>query len=514
MSALIFRYFIIIFLLFSAVDTLATPASNPINDWKQYKNFLIFAVPVSFGKFDPISFLQAHTKYTLPLVFEPLVSINPNQELEPILAKSWDIDQQHNTITITLNNNHKFSDGSQVTSQDVVNSILRVCSNKSRVSLELEGLIGCNKQNPQVEALNATTIKFKINTHPTIFLFQLASPNAVITKRNLSGELLGSGPYFLDTLNHDYIILKKNTHYYDPLNIKNDGIIFYYLDKNKVHESLKTERPDGIIMYRTSDLNGLQDDNYKTIKSNSNITMIFVINNFHFPFNYKIVREAISAEIYDQHKVEFCVSNSHKAYGIIPTGLGGSIANMSPISKPKINPETVFKQVPSLKDKMAIVYVHRHIDSKNTCEENALIEAAKKYNISMKFIYDADYSILLSLYQNHKADAFMELYVAKNREAYTVLQPFAHNGANVANIKGFQLDNLLNIALSEPSSHKRFQDYNAIAKYIESEAFVIPLYYSDHSNLISQCILGVSKDFYFNPYRIFPSLYKSRGCVN
>ncbi len=501
-------------LLFFAVGTLADSSGDPVHDWKKYKNFLIFAIPVSFGKFDPILYLQAHTRYTLPLVFEPLVSINPNQELEPILAKSWDIDQQHNTVTITLNDNHRFSDGSHLTAPDVVNSILRVCSKKSQVSLELDGLIECNKHNPQVEALNATTVRFKINTHPTIFLFQLSSPNTVITKQNQSGELLGSGPYFLDTLTHDYIVLKKNAHYHNPSNMKNDGIIFYYLDKNKVQESFKTDRPDGAIMYRTSDLNGLQDDNYKTIKSNSNITMIFVINNNHFPFNYKIVREAISTEIYNQNRVESCVSNSHKAYGIIPTGLGGSIANMPPAHKPEISPDTVFKQIPSLKEKMAIIYVHRHIDSKNTCEEKALIDAAKKYNISMKFIYDADYSILLPLYLSHKADAFMELYVVKNREAYTVLQSFAHNGPNVANINGFQFDNLLNTALSESSSHKRFQDYQVLAKYIESEAFVIPLYYSDHSNLISRCLLGVSKDFYFNPYRIFPTLYKSLGCVN
>src|SRR5689334_21231727 len=95
---------------------------------------------------------------------------------------------------------------------------------------------------------------------------------------------------------------------------------------------------------------------------------------------------------------------AHRPYGIIPNGVGGSLANMSPSTMPEIAAHEVFQKVPSLKNKKVSVVIHQLYDVKSDCESNQIIQAAKKYNILVTFKYHKDYSNLAPLYANHSLD--------------------------------------------------------------------------------------------------------------
>ena len=82
--------------------------SDLIQFWKQ-KGYLILTIPVKFDALQPTSSLNAHTKLSLPLIFEPLVSIGAQQELRPILAKSWSISGDGKSVTIILKQKHFLS---------------------------------------------------------------------------------------------------------------------------------------------------------------------------------------------------------------------------------------------------------------------------------------------------------------------------------------------------------------------------------------------------------------------
>ena len=517
MKSLLYKIILGSLLLAYTSTDYSSATSSLIKPWKEKEGFLIIADPVKIDKLDPTLSINAHTKFTLPLIYEPLVSLNPQQELLPILASSWSISTDHKLITITIKPHHYFSDGTEVTAPDIIRSVQRICSSESRISSVFQGLVGCEEHTkfkniqPQAQVISNYQIIFKINTSPTTFLYQLASPSAVITKKTRLG-LIGSGPYAIMEKTEDYVILNKNLFYANASSIKNTGIALFYVSPYKI-SILKTDEFDGAILYRMTDLKDYEHSHYKLIKSNPNITEILVFNNQKFPFNKLAVRRALSSTIYNNF-IHSCISGAHKAYGIIPNGIGGSIRNMAPNFLPKITPQELFVEVPQLKNTKVNLVIHQLLDIKNDCETEQIIKAAKQYNIDIKFKYHKSYSTLAPLYLEHNFDAFIDLYIFKDREAYSILQFFTKSGKDHANIKRNPIDEMLRKASAESSSHRRFQAYREITKSIQAQSMVVPLFYMDHGNLMSKCLSGISDDFIFNPYLYLPQIYKMPNCKN
>jgi len=490
--------------------------ANLINTWLHKDGYIVLSDPVKLDTLDSRLSINAHSKFILPLIFESLITINAEQELKPVLAKSWHITPDKKSITVTLKSGHHFSDNTEVTAEDVVKSVYRLCGKGSQESGQLRGLLGCEeyakykKAPPQVYAIGKYDVKFNIDSSATTFLYRLSSPSAVIVKQTPSG-LIGSGVYIIQEKTPNYLILSKNKFYSDDIKAKNSGIVFIYISNHDAVNTLTQKKLDGALMYRMEELWNFQDSNYKLIKSNPNITKILVLNNQRFPFNKPIVRKALAAEIYN-HFDYSCMPGAHKPYGIIPSGVGGSLANMSPSTMPEITAYEVFQKVPSLKHKKISVVIHQLYDVKSDCESNQIIQAAKKYNIAVTFKYHQDYSDLAPLYANHNLDGFMDLFIFKNREASNIFEFFEKGGENDANINQSNIDKMLKEAVSTSSSHGRFQIYKKLAQYMQDENISIPLYYMDHGNLMSKCLSGISEDFFFNPFLELPELSKTKNC--
>jgi len=491
-------------------------ATTNISSLKKQGDYLIFAIPIKLDTLDPILSINAHSKFTLPLIFEPLITLNPQQELQPVLAKSWSINSDNKTITVTLNQGHRFSDGTEATSTDVVNSIYRLCGAKSQESDQLSGLVNChefaknNKLTPKVYSDGKYKVKFHINSSPTTFLFQLSSPSSVVIKETSHG-LIGSGPYLNHQKKADYLILNKNHFYSGNISVKNNGIILFTVEGRNIFNSVMKNHPDGALMYRWVSLWNFKNPNYTSINTNPNITEILVLNNQKFPFNNKLVRQALSSELYNHFNYS-CIPGAHKAYGIIPNGVGGSISNLAPPILPSVEPEKLFTEFPQLKNEKLKVIIHQLLDTKNSCEAEQITKSGKKYNIDIQFKYHKDYSDLLPLYMNHHLDAFIDLYIFKNRESNNIFDFFSLHGENDANINNDYIDQTLKAAMETPSSHARFQLYHKIAKYIQDENIIIPMFYMDHINLMNKCLIGISNNFIFNPFSELPNISKLNNC--
>src|SRR5690606_28295084 len=55
----------------------------------------------------------------LELIYEPLVRLSPSLDVVPAVAESWEFSDDGLTLTFHLDPDAKFSDGTQVTSEDV-----------------------------------------------------------------------------------------------------------------------------------------------------------------------------------------------------------------------------------------------------------------------------------------------------------------------------------------------------------------------------------------------------------
>jgi ABC-type transport system substrate-binding protein len=316
-----------------------------------YPGYLAFSEPAQLDPIDTTLSVNAHTKLLFSLIFEPLIRMESNR-IFPVLAQSWMIAPDGKSVTFTLNKNHFFSDGTEVTAQDVVNSMLRLCSSNSQVSKEVQGILGCEnnsqdkKYHPQVQTLDKYHVKFYIIGSPNSFLYQLTSFNTGIIK-NWNGTVLGSGPYEIQEKNSYFIALKKNPHY-RTTNINNLGILLFHLNDQDAISWLQKHRLDGALMYRSQNIQNFSDNNYRIVNSEKNIVEMFVFNNQKYPFNIPEVRQALSADIYNNINIS-CITGTEKAYGTIPDGMGGSLDNVKNIHLSQFSPQQLFTIVPALK---------------------------------------------------------------------------------------------------------------------------------------------------------------------
>ncbi|HET7090591.1 MAG TPA: peptide ABC transporter substrate-binding protein [Anaerolineae bacterium] len=148
------------------------------------------------------------------LVFSGLVSFNPQLEVVPDLAESWDVSPDGTLYTFYLRENARFHDGRPVTAQDVVYSWERAAdpeTDSDTVLTYLGDIVGVrDKHEGKVEsigglkAIDERTLQVTIDAPKPYFVMKLAyGTAAVVDRANVeSGPEWyrtpnGSGPYKL-----------------------------------------------------------------------------------------------------------------------------------------------------------------------------------------------------------------------------------------------------------------------------------------------------------------------------
>lgn len=479
-------------------------------------SYLRIGVPNQIGGLDPIKSTNFHTRELIYLAYQHLVKINFDQELEPVLAKSWTFSEgSDRKIILTLKKGQIFSDGSTVKAEHVKASLERACSKESDESHNLQGLKGCKETHAGKKTLlgviiiDDETIQFEITGHPTLFLYQLTTQGALVSKVTEKG-LLGSGPYRFSSIEPRRLVLEKNPYFTGSL--RNDGIIAEQVEETELSTHLKDKKIDGLIVYHVGDTEGIAHVGYRDIEDKASITLGFALNSKHFPFNKTIVRKALAAELYNQDRIYQCRPGSKKAYGIIPLGIGGSVAHMAPEKLRVFSTEEVLRAVPRLKKKTTAL-IHRHVGRKNPCEETILVDAAKKFNIDLKLQYHDSYATLWPLYLNNSIDGYLEFFVFYKREAFNQLRRFLSSSEfNPPNFRDPELDQMIEDSWAAANSSLRFAGYRKVNQFLQDEALFIPLHYANHTSLMSECIDGISPQFHLSPFQGLPGLFRKKDC--
>ena len=136
----------------------------------------------------------------LELVYEPLVSLDPELNIVPAIAASWEFAPDAKTLTFKLNPEAKFSNGAKVTSADVKASFERILDEATAAAARSNFLSIASIDTPDEE-----TVVFNLNTPDVPILAAMANINAAIVPASeiASGAVgttaLGSGPFKLDS---------------------------------------------------------------------------------------------------------------------------------------------------------------------------------------------------------------------------------------------------------------------------------------------------------------------------
>lgn len=448
---------------------------------------ITIGVPNSISSISPIKTTTAHNRYLLHLIYDGLIRFDKDNNIVPNIAKSWSIIGQKKLV-IELWNDVKFSNGDKLKAEDILFSINNLCSKESNARQDFSAIAGCSQNMPQVNVESDYKVSIVTSKSTNILLYQLASLRSLVFKK-IKGKLYGTGPYTVKELKENKLILAKNTHYKRSSSVKNDGLnIFFFKDEEKMFEMLKNKKLDVSLVHITNNNSKQILSNYKVNRDLLNITQTLVFNNSRSPFNNKMLRQNILKtfdKLFDTHIKCFKSNPKQKievAKGIIPRGLGGTISHLSNLNYTSEK----FKSLGGGKE----VLIEQHIGRKDSCLEKIVKEAFSKNGLKAKFKYHDSYKTLFPKYINGDFSVFIELFNFKNRESYTILKYFLTEGnkENFAKVKSPELDNFILNAINAPNPSRRYALYREANRYINDNAIVVPLYYTNTWTYYRKCL--------------------------
>jgi oligopeptide transport system substrate-binding protein len=165
-------------------------------------------------------------------IFEGLTAFDPELNVRPALAASWDLFDDGRRIVFHLRPNLTFSDGSPITGADVVRSWLRILNPKAPsplVSLigDVEGALAYSRgENPDPASVGLTAngldVEVRLQHPATDFPSVVASPTFAVVPPGLDDDpgaltpegFVGSGAYVLKALAADKTTLAASDAYW------------------------------------------------------------------------------------------------------------------------------------------------------------------------------------------------------------------------------------------------------------------------------------------------------------
>lgn len=183
---------------------------NPENsEKKDPENFTV--AYYSGEKIDPYSSVNRSNRAVVSLCYEGLISLDSSMSPSAEIA---DFSAEGNTVTFTVKDSAKFSDGSQVTASDIIYSFDRAKAS-GLYSFRFEKYIGSYRAVSQ----SKVTVTFKNSNIYNVNLFDFP-----IVKKNSSGVYpTGSGKYVITTKD-GVLALEKNAYYAGSENFTIDSV--------------------------------------------------------------------------------------------------------------------------------------------------------------------------------------------------------------------------------------------------------------------------------------------------
>ncbi len=167
------------------------------------------------AKLDPAYASSDAEIAVLNAVYDYLVDVDANNNIQPRLATSWKVSQDGLSYTFQLAPSAKWHDGSPVTAKDVVYTFDRLRDPSLKLpTADLYSDIA------SVEASGDHQVTFKLSATNPFFLYDLSDNHAVIVKdgtKEFGSTFDGSGPFTVQSYNpDDRMVLQANPDYFIP----------------------------------------------------------------------------------------------------------------------------------------------------------------------------------------------------------------------------------------------------------------------------------------------------------
>ena len=133
---------------------------------------LTIAMESRLSVLDPILSASHQTRDHGYLIYDTLLALDENQDIQPQMVEGWEVSEDGMTYTFTLRSGLQWHDGEPVTAADAVASIRR-WGQRDRMGEALLGIV------EKMEAVDDKTIRITLSQPSTIILDAFAKPSGV-----------------------------------------------------------------------------------------------------------------------------------------------------------------------------------------------------------------------------------------------------------------------------------------------------------------------------------------------
>ncbi|MCL4459021.1 MAG: ABC transporter substrate-binding protein [Chloroflexi bacterium] len=254
---------------------------------------------------DPHKVPAAATVRLTEQMYDALVKLNPNMQVVPDLASSWETPDPK-TYIFHLRKGVKFHNGRELTADDVKYSIERILDKKTG-AMAASYFVAIDK----IETPDPYTVKFLLKNPFAPFLTNLASFYAMIVPKEVveaSGDLqkvaVGTGPFKLGERVPDNVTkLERNKDYFIAGQPYLDGLNFFVTkDEAAIVAALRAKQLDFATVSPSSARLLKTEKDLKVVSSPGLAYYYLGFNGSKPPFNDVRVRQAISYAV-DRQKI-------------------------------------------------------------------------------------------------------------------------------------------------------------------------------------------------------------------
>jgi oligopeptide transport system substrate-binding protein len=331
-----------------------TTTSTKAQASQQVLNMCFYNGVSDIKTFDPALSTDVNSIEAIDLVFTGLVQFDDNLKIQSQLASSYDLASDGLTWTFHLRPNLKFSDGTPLTSADVVYSINRALlpATKSVVGPVYLALIkDSDKLNagkiPTIigDSLltpDPNTVVIIANKKASYFLDALAYSTSFVVEKSLIDKYGdtwtdhlntggGDGPFEVQAWNHGTnVVLVPNPTYYGPHPQLTKLIYPFYKETDTNFKAYQAGQTDYATLIPTADLDtarALPNNQYQLVPqlSINYLTMNYLVK----PFDNIHIRQAFALAINKDLIIQSVYKNTYVPTNhIVPKGMPGYNPNL------------------------------------------------------------------------------------------------------------------------------------------------------------------------------------------
>ncbi|WP_043347830.1 ABC transporter substrate-binding protein [Beutenbergia cavernae] len=282
--------------------------------------------------------LAVHAMYDTLVTFEGSDVTTP----VPLLAESWEANDDATEFTFTLRDDVTFSDGSELTAQDVAFSINRLHNLAGSPSVTVEGLsaaapsddvvvVTSETPNPNVPTILAMPAAGVLNSEEATANGATDAEDAATTDSAtafLDGASLGSGPYVLDSFDPaSEIVLTANPEYWGDAP-EFDRVVIQNTEAQ--NQKLAIERADGAMI--ALDLSGrLLDGLAEGLQTSASQDTFYFVTLHQDPAVSEVTSnpefvQALRASIDYAGLAALFGEDARPAAGMVPTAFPGALS--------------------------------------------------------------------------------------------------------------------------------------------------------------------------------------------